>query len=405
MPFIYEKPEEPVPPLPVPLARLVPRGPVVRRSISLYDVKGEVKPSRPSLSKLNTLPRPPKSSGGEPRRREITPSRCSSSRSPAKNYNENPGPQRPLTTHIRTVNRHATVYAPAPSVPLSSSSSSRPAKHVKPSLSLTLPNGISVVHEPLLLSPIQPSIRSNTTPMTPPPSRPPPRAHLPESPMSFNFGLDTKPEAWNASAFSSPPPSASFSIASYYYSSTEANADYRDVINRYIELGDMESVRSLDIRNNGGWTAPSSHLKVPHARPGDSLKSPAQLLPLDRRSMLPAPEPISNGKFPPLPPPPMHNKRVPATPTARDEAEEYGDESAQVLPLQRSHSYRSHLTPATPDTPPLLTPKSNMPLPSLAPWRADEITYLPNQDVSIFASTPPLKIRSKRSLRRPATGL
>ena len=407
MPFIYEEPKEPVPPLPVSSARLVPREPVVRRSISLYDVKGELKPSRPSLSKSSTLPPPPPKFSGEPHphERENAPSHRSAAHSPTKTYKKNPGTQA-LTSPIRTVNRHATVYAPAPSVPLPSSSSSRPAKHlVKPSLSLTLPNGISIVHEPLLFSPISSSFRSNTTtPMTPPPSRPPPRAHLPESPMSFNFGFDIKPEAWDASAFPSPPPSASFSIASYYYTSTEGTADYRDVINRYIEHGDMESIRSPDICNSGGWSVPSSHLKAPQARPGGSLKSPAQLLPLDRGSVLPPPEPIGNGKFPPLPPPPTHNKKLPLPPTARDDVEEYADESTQVLRLQRSHSYRSRLTPVTPDTPALLTPKGNMPLPTLAPWRADEVPYLRNQEVSIIPKQPSLKIRSKRILSRPATG-
>ena len=405
--FICEGPEEPVPPPPAPFTRLVPREPVIRRSISLCDVKARAKLSRPGLPKWGTSPPPPppKSSGG-PSKREIKPIHRSISQSSVKKYNENLGARpRAHTSPIRAVNRNTTVYAPAPAVPISPSSPSRVTKHpVKPSLSLTLPNGVSIVHEPLLLSPIAPSIRSTIAPITPPPSRPPPRAHLPESPNDFNFGFDIKLEAWGAPAFSEPPPSASFSIASYYYNPPEANADYRDVITRYIELGDRESLQSLEIRNNGSWAASSSQLKIPIAGPGGSLKSPAQLIPLDRGSTLPAPEPIGNGRFPPLPPPPMHNKRLPATPTTRDESDEYADESTQYLRLRRSPSYRSHLTPVTPDTPPLLTPESGAALPLLPPWRADEIPYIPNQEVSILAKQPSLKKRSKRSLCRPATG-
>jgi len=412
IPFICIPPEEPVPPPPPSFARLVPREPVIRRSFSLCDVKRGAKPPRPTNSNLNALrslpnlPRP-KTSGGPSKPEETH----SISRSPAEKSN---GDQpRPRTAPTRTVNRHATVYAPAPSVPVPSSQSSRSSRHpVKPSLSLTLPNGVSIVHEPLLLSPVPsiPSIRaipSIPSPVTPPPSRPPPRAHLPESPNDFNFGFDIKPESWDAPTFFPRPPSAAVSIASYYYTATEANADYRDVITRYIELGDMESVRSLEIRNNGGWAAPSSLLKVPHAGPDGSTKSSAHLLPLDRRSMLPTPEPIGNGKFPPLPPPPTPNKRLPPTPTTGEEAAEYADESTQVLRLRRSPSSRSRLTPVTPDTPQLLTPKSNMALPLLAPgatYRAEEMPYLPNQELSVLAKQPSLKIRSKRSLRRPATG-
>jgi len=273
---------------------------------------------------------------------------------------------------------------------------------VKPSLSLTLPNGVSTIHEPLLLSPIAPSIRSAAPPLTPPPSRPPPRALLPESPNDFNFGFDLKPEAWDAPAFS-PPPSAAASIASYN-TATDASSDFRDIIDRYIELGDMESIRSLDIRKNGGWAAPASQLSVPQAGPGGLLQSPAQLLPLDRRSTLPTPGPIGDGKFPPLPPPPKYNAKIPGTPTTKDEADEFTDGPTQVLRLRRNPSYRSYLTPVTPDTPPLLTPKSNMALPTLPPWRAEEISYWSNQGVSIPVRQPSLKIRSTKTLQRPATG-
>jgi hypothetical protein len=410
MPFIFATPEEPVPPPPTAFARLVPREAVVRRSLSLCDVKNRGgKPSRPAHSKLNTLHGllnfPCPKTSGWPSKLDRAPSYPSISRSPLEKCSEDLGVQtRPRT---RTVNRHATVYAPAPSMPVSSSSSPNPSKHlVKPSLSLKLPNGESTVHGPLLLSPI-PSIPSITTPATPPPpSRPPPRALIPESPNDFNFGFDIKPESWDAPAFLERPPSSAFSIASYYHTVADTNVDYRDAINRCFEIGDMGSVRSLEIRNNGGWETPSSHLKVPHASPGGSLKPPAQLLPLDRRSILPKPEPISSGKFPPLPPPPTHNKKLPPTPPAGGEAVEDADESTEALRLRRSPSSRSRLTPSTPDTPPLLlTPKNNMPLPILAPWRAEDIACSPNQEVSVLAQVPPLKLRSKRSLRRPVTDL
>ncbi len=408
MPFICATPVEPVPPPYTPFARLVPREPVVRRSLSLCDVKRGGKPPRPTHSKLDTLsnfPRP-KTSGG-PSKLDHAPSFRCISRSPLEKCSEDLGVQ-PRSRALpalpaRTVNRHATVYAPAPSLPVSSSPSSTTPKHlVKPSLSLTLPNGESIVHEPLLLSPI-PCIRSTTSPVTPPPpSRPPPRAHLPESPSDFNFGFDIKPESWDSSTFPPRPPSAAFSIASYYYGATETNVDYRDVITRCFELGDVGSVRSLEIRDNGEWETPGSRLKVPHASPDGPPKTPAQLLPLDRRSMLPTPEPFGNGKFPPLPPPPMHNKKLPPAPTAMGEVGEDADESTQVLRLRRSPSSRSHLTPSTPDTPPLLlTPKTHMVLPNLA---TEDIYCLPNQEVLVLAKQPPLRIRSKRSLRRPVTG-
>lgn len=405
MPFICATPVEPVPPPYTPFARLVPREPVVRRSLSLCDVKRGGKPCRPTHSKLDALsnfPRP-KTAGG-PSKLDYAPRLGSLSRSPLENCSEDLGVQpRPRALPARTVNRHATVYAPAPSLPVSSSPLSSTHKHlVKPSLSLTLPNGESIVHEPLLLSPI-PCIRSTTSPVTPPPpSRPPPRAHLPESPSDFNFGFDIKPEAWDSSAFLQRPPSAAFSIASYYYNATEANADYRDAITRCFELGDMGSVRSLEIRDNGEWETPSSQLKVPHSSPDGRPRTPAQLMPLDRRSMLPTPEPIGNGKFPPLPPPPVHNKKLPPAPMAMGEVGEDADESMEVPRLRRSPSSRSRLTPSTPDTPPLLlTPKTNMVLPNLA---TEDIYCLPNQEVLVLAKQPPLRIRSKRNLRRPVTG-
>lgn len=120
--------------------------------------------------------------------------------------------------------------------------------------------------------------------------------------------------------------------------------------------------------------------------------------------MLPTPEPIGDGKFPPLPRPPVHNKRLPAIPTTGDEVDEYAEEATQVVRLQRSQSYRSRLTPITPVTPLLLTPKSSMPLPNLPHWRAEEIPYVAEQDVSMIAKRPSLKIRSKRTLPSPATG-
>lgn len=379
MPFICETPVEPVPPPSTPFARLVPREPVVRRSTSLCDVKRGGKPSRPAHSQLNnTLHSIPNSEvlGVQPR---------------------------PRASPTRTVRRHATVYAPAPSLLVSSCPSASTPRHlVKPSLSLTLPNGESIVHEPLLLSPV-PSILSTTSPVTPPPpSRPPPRALLPESPSDFNFGFDIKPESWDAPAFLRRPTSSAFSIASYYYNAAEATVDYRDAITRCFELGDMGSVRSLEIRNNGDWETPSSHLKVPLASPGGPPKTPAQLMPLDRRSLLPTPDPINNGKFPPLPPPPVHNKRLPPTPTAVGEVAEDTFESTEPLRLRRSPSSRSRLTPSTPDTPPLLlTPKSNAVLPILASWPAEEISCFPDQEVSVLAKQPSLRIRSKRSLHRP----
>ena len=411
MPFIFAAPEEPVPPPPSSFARLMPREAVIRRSLSLCNINGRGKSARRAHSKPSTLqsfpdlPRP-KTSGG-PSKLDHALSYHTISRSPIDKCSQDLGAQpRPRTSPTRIVNRHATVYAPAPSMSIPSSSSPNASKHlVKPSLSLTLPNGKSIVHEPLLLSPI-PSIRSTTSPVTPPPSRPPPRALIPESPNDLNFGFDIKPESWDAPAFLQRPSSA-FSIASYYHTVTDANVDYRDAITRCFEFGDMGSVRSLEIRNNGAWETPSSHLKVPHANPGSVGEPPAQLLPLDRRSMLPTPEPIGNGKFPPLPRPPMHNKKLPPTPTAGDETVEDADESTEVLHLRRSPSSRSHLTPRTPDTPPLLlTPKNNMALPILAPSeRAEEVCCLPTQEVSVLAKQPPLKIRSKRSLRRPGTGL
>ena len=408
MPFICAAPEEPVPLPPTPFARLVPREAVIRRSMSLCDVNGGKKPSRPAHSKLNALHslsnfHRRKTSGG-PSKLDLAPSHGRISCSPFEKCTEDLAVQR--RPRARTVNRHATVYAPAPSMHVSSPSSPNPSKHlVKPSLSLKLPNGESTVHGPLLLSPVL-SIPSITTPATPPPSRPPPRAHIPESPNDFNFGFDLKPESWDAPRFVERPPSSAFSIASYYHTIADADDDYRDAITRCFEIGDMGSVRSLEIRNNGSWETPSSNLKAPHTYPGGSLKPPAELLPLDRRSRLPTPEPIGNGKFPPLPRPPVHNKKLPPTPTAENGAVEDADESTEVLRLRRSPSSRSHLTPGTPDTPPLLlTPKGNMPLPILAPWRAEEVSCSPNQEVSVLARQPSLKLRSKRSLRRPGTGL
>jgi hypothetical protein len=194
-------------------------------------------------------------------------------------------------------------------------------------------------------------------------------------------------------------PLPTFSIASYYYNTSVNTAtDGEPRLTATLSLGTSSSAtwkasEASSMCNNGGWPAPSSHLQVPHgtARPArfTEIARPTPTIGPSEHSSHHRGRSVMASSLRCH----LHRPTTRSSPPrrrARDGAdEEYADESTQVVRLRQEPRRTAHASPRSHRIHhALLTPKSsNMPLPTLALWRAEEIPYLPNQEVSIVVET------------------